>query len=274
MKKHKRSVAAIVLSAVLATLYCSYSIDTEDWTVRSQRLPRAFDGFRITLLTDLHGAMFADDHSRLLEAVAEAKPDLIALSGDIADEQTRVETLDSLLRGLCAIAPTCYVTGNHEWGREDTEQVLERFSDCGVTVLRNDFFTLEKDGETLVIAGAEDPHGPEGQQTPEELMDRIRRQLGDPYTVMLYHRNNSMDLWAPLQPDLVLAGHGHGGVIRLPFVGGLLGVDRQFFPKDCEGLYTEGRTTLAVSRGLGGMRLWNRPHLPTAVLRTDGAAEP
>jgi hypothetical protein len=70
-----------------------------------------------------------------------------------------------------------------------------------------------------------------------------------------------------LQPDLVLAGHGHGGVIRLPFLGGLLGVNRKFFPKDCEGLYTAGRTTLAVSRGLGGARLWNRPHLPTVVLR-------
>ena len=50
-------------------------------------------------------------------------------------------------------------------------------------------------------------------------------------------------------------------------VGGLLGVDRQLFPKDCEGLYTTGRTTLAVSRGLGGVRLFNRPHLPTLVLK-------
>ena len=99
-------------------------------------------------------------------------------------------------------------------------------------------------------------------------MARIR-QDGDPYVVMLYHRNDALDLWAGLQADLVLSGHGHGGVIRLPVIGGLLGVDRKFFPKNAEGLYQAGRTTLAVSRGIGGLRLWNPPHLPTIVLRAE-----
>jgi len=103
----------------------------------------------------------------------------------------------------------------------------------------------------------------------EELLDGIRKAVpGDPYVIMLSHRNNQLDMWASREADLVLSGHGHGGVIRLPFVGGLLSVDRTLFPKDCEGLYTQGRTVLAVSRGLGGIRLWNRPHLPTIVLKS------
>ena len=127
---------------------------------------------------------------------------------------------------------------------------------------------LERDGQTIVLAGADDPNAYRDMDTPADLLTRIRAEVpGDPYVALLYHRNNSLSLWSSLQPDLVLAGHGHGGVIRLPLVGGLLGVDRQLFPKDCEGLYTTGRTTLAVSRGLGGVRLFNRPHLPTIVLK-------
>ena len=271
MKKRRRKFwAAAVLTAVLAAVYCNFALDAEDWEVRSARLPEAFDGLRVTFLTDLHGAQFGPESQRLLQAVENARPDLIAICGDLADEATDRTMLDPLLTGLCAIAPTYYVTGNHEWSREDTEALLEQIAGCGITVLRNDYVLLERSGQTLVLAGAEDPNGYRDQETPEQLLARIRQEVGgDPYVLMLYHRNDSLDLWSKLEADLVLAGHGHGGVIRLPVIGGLLGVDREFFPDDCEGLYTQGRTTLAVSRGLGGARLWNRPHLPTAVLKTQ-----
>lgn len=268
-KKRKKGVLVLALAAVLATVYCNFSLDLEDWTVSSPRLPAAFDGLRVTLLTDLHGAEYGRDSRRLLEAVAQSRPDLIAISGDLADEVTDLDMLDPLLKGLVLLAPTYYVTGNHEWVRDDTEALLQRISACGVTVLRNEYTVLEREGQSLVLAGAEDPNGYADMETPAHFMERIRAEQGeDAYVLMLYHRNDSMDLWSRLGADLVLAGHGHGGVIRLPFVGGLLGVDRSLFPDNCEGLYTRGRTTLAVSRGLGGLRLWNRPHLPTVVLTT------
>jgi len=268
-KKHKRSFAAAILVAVLTTVYCNCSLDPEDWVVTSDRLPHAFDGLRITLLTDLHGAQYGSNNEVLLQAVRNARPDLIAISGDLADEDTNRAMLDPLLTSLCSIAPTYYVTGNHEWVRDDTEDLLTQIAACGVTVLRNDYLPLERDGQTIILAGTEDPNAYEAMETPEHFVARIRQETaGDPYIAMLFHRNNMMKLWAELDVDLVLAGHGHGGVIKLPFVGGLLGVERQFFPKDCEGLYHQGRTTLAVSRGLGGIRLWNRPHLPTLVLQS------
>lgn len=271
IKKRRRPLLLLALAAAVAALYCNFSLDLEDWHVSSPLIPPAFEGLRITLLTDLHGAQFGTDSRRLLDAVAQSSPDLIAISGDLADEATNLDILDPLLEGLAGIAPTYYVTGNHEWVRKDTEALLDRIAQCGVTVLRNDYEVLERDGQSIVLAGAEDPNGYRDMETPAHLVERIRANQGqDAYVVMLYHRNNSLDLWSELGTDLVLAGHGHGGVIRLPFVGGLLGVDRRLFPDDCEGLYTQGRTTLAVSRGLGGARLWNRPHLPTVVLTREG----
>ena len=270
MKKFLKRLGLVVLAAVLIHIFTMTQLHTECWQVTSDRLPAAFDGFRITLLTDIHGMSFGRESKKLLQAVEASEPDLIAISGDIVDRWSSDRVLQPLLTGLVQIAPTCYVTGNHEWDRDDTEQIIETIEGCGVQTLRNEWYTLEKDGQTIVIAGAEDPNGYADQMQPDELMAEIRAEsaVDDPYVVMLYHRNNAIDLWADLQADLVLAGHGHGGVIRLPGIGGLLGVDRKFFPKDCEGLYTKGRTTLAVSRGLGGVRLWNRPHIPTIELKS------
>lgn len=266
MKKRKLFwIALATLAAV--TIWTGVSLEAEDWSVTSARIPEAFDGLRITLLTDLHGAELGQNHQRLLDAVARAQPDLIAISGDLADEHTDTATLTPLLTALTQLAPTCYVTGNHEWARDDTEALLQQIAATGVTVLRNSYVTLERNGAQLVLAGAEDPMAYADQETPEELVARIRQEVGgDPYLVMLAHRNDRLAQWAALDVDLVLSGHGHGGVIRLPFVGGLFGVDRSLFPDNAEGLYHQGRTTLAVSRGLGGLRLWNRPHLPTIVL--------
>lgn len=271
VKKRRKTLAVLVLAAVLAALYCNYSLDLEDWTVCSPLIPEAFDGLRVTLLTDLHGAEYGQDSRRLLDAVARSEPDLIAISGDLADEYTDLDMLDPLLKGLAGLAPVYYVTGNHEWVRDDTEALLDRIAACGVTVLRNDYVVLTREDQSIVLAGTEDPNGYADMETPAHFMSRIRAEQGeDAYVLMLYHRNDSLDLWSGLGADLVLAGHGHGGVVRLPFVGGLLGVDRKLFPDNCEGLYTRGRTTLAVSRGLGGIRLWNRPHLPTVVLTREG----
>lgn len=270
-KPRKKYLLFTALLAAVTTVYCNYSLEAETWTVQSRKLPAAFDGFRIALLTDLHGAEFGPENRQLLETVRQCRPDLIAISGDLADEDTSMEILPPLLQSLKDIAPVYFVTGNHEWVRADTEAVLAQIAACGVTVLRNGYVTMERNGQTLVLAGTEDPNGYADMETPAQLMARIRREQGqEAYVIMLYHRNDALTMWSELGPELLLCGHGHGGVIRLPGVGGLLGVDRRFFPKNCEGLYRERDTTMAVSRGLGGLRLWNPPHLPVIELRCAG----
>lgn len=77
-----------------------------------------------------------------------------------------------------------------------------------------------------------------------------------------------------LGADLVLSGHAHGGVVRLPFLGAVFGTHYEFFPDYTAGLYTMGKTTLAVSRGLGGsrripIRIANQPEIPVITLRAE-----
>ncbi len=267
----RRFITKLFKLALIAALllgfwhYQNNTIQTELFSVASSRLPEAFDGFRIAVLTDLHGRSFGEDNAALLSAVAASNPDMIALVGDIADARTDLSILTPLCEGLAAIAPSFYVTGNHEWSIDDISAVLEPIETAGVTVLANEYRTLRLGAEEIVLAGVHDPCGPYDMTTPAELTETIRAAYPASFLLVLNHRNDALDTWAALGADLVLSGHGHGGVIRIPGLGGLIGTDRSLFPDYTAGLYTSGQTTMAVSRGLGfsgvPLRLFNRPEL-------------
>ena len=139
---------------------------------------------------------------------------------------------------------------------------MSRIGQCGVTVLRNEHLLLTRDGASVTLVGIEDKNAYADMATPEEVMAQT-----EGFTLVLHHRNDEPQLWADLDADVVLTGHGHGGIIHLPLIGGLFDVDRSLFPDYEEGLYETDGSVMAVSRGAGGVRLWNRPHIPTVVLR-------
>ena len=279
MKRKKRGcisrIAGLLILAIALGVFWWFeneTIVTETITVSSAEIPQSFDGFKIAVLADIHGEVFGENSSYLLKKTAAAYPDIIVMNGDLIDEVSHLDMLPDLLEGLGHIAPVFFVTGNHEWAVGCIDELFELLEDHGVTVLRNEYRTLTIDGGTIVLAGIDDPNGPFDQKQPHELMAEIREAQGDSYTVMLAHRNDSLDMWAELGTELVLCGHGHGGVVRIPFVGGLIGVDRSFFPDYTAGLYTKGGTDMIVSRGLGNsvvdFRIFNRPHLVVVELET------
>ena len=238
-------------------------------------LPGEFDGYRVVHLSDLHGHEYGEGNSDLLALVREQKPDLIVITGDLIDQESQLQMIPALAKGLAAIAPTYYVTGNHEWGlgTARVRELKNLLSQCGVTALSNQYEVLERNGARIVLAGVDDPNGYADQKTPEELYAQIGSEVPGLYTVLLAHRNARFDQYAAAGYDFVLSGHGHGGIIRLPFVGGLIGTDRQFLPARTSGLYTVGDSTLFVSRGLGnntvpfqGFRLFNRPEVAVVTL--------
>ena len=142
----------------------------------------------------------------------------------------------------------------------------------GVTVLSNRSVTLERGGDTVVLAGIDDPNGYADQKSPEAVAAEVRAVYGDPFWILLAHRNNYFPgHYSRLGADLVVSGHGHGGLIRLPFTDGLLSTDRTFFPSYTAGLYEENGSTLFVTRGLGNsgrtFRLFDRPEVAVVTLR-------
>ena len=275
----RRLLALLVAAAALGGFFWweQNAIAPEEITVESARLPQAFAGLRVALVSDVHSKEFGGDNGDLLEAVKAQHPDLIAITGDLVDRfSPDLEKAEDLARGLAAIAPTYYVTGNHEWalGTLAVKDLKEKLTAAGVTVLSNQYLVLERDGARLVLAGIDDPNGYADQKTLPELMEEIRQAEGDAFVLLLAHRNTDYDLYAQCGVDVTLCGHGHGGVIRLPFTDGLLSTDRTFFPSYTAGLYALEYGQLVVSRGLGNsgpsFRLFNRPHLPVVVLEQKG----
>ena len=239
-------------------------------------LPQGFDGYKIVHLSDLHGHEYGEGNRELLGRVREQAPDLIVITGDLIDQKSQLEMAPALARGLAGIAPTYYVTGNHEWalGTGAVKELKTLLRECGVAVLSNQYQVLERGGDKLALAGVDDPNGYADQTTPEELYAWIQGEAPGLFTLLLAHRNDHFGQYANAGYDFVMSGHGHGGIVRLPFVGGLMGTDRRFFPPWTAGVYTVGDSTLFVSRGLGnntvpfkGFRLFNRPELAVVELK-------
>ena len=253
-----------------------WGVQTTHTTAELEGLPAGFDGFTIAHLSDLHGHEYGENSGELVERVRREKPDLIVLTGDLIDRKSQLEMVPPLARRLAAIAPTYYVTGNHEWalGSATVKELKALLKECGVAVLSNQYEILERNGDQLVLAGVDDPNGYADQTTPEELYAWIQGKAPGLFTLLLAHRNERFGQYANAGYDFVMSGHGHGGIVRLPFVGGLIGADRRFFPPWTAGLYTVGDSTLFVSRGLGnnttpfrGFRIFNRPELAVVTLK-------
>ena len=259
-----RWVAALLI--LLAVGWCFlqwqlWGIQVTVTQVGVHGLPDGFEGLRIVQISDLHGHEYGQDSEALLALVAQQAPEFIVVTGDLIDQESHLAMVPALARGLAAIAPTYYVTGNHEWAVGGVPRLKGILTECGVTVLSNQYVTLERNGDSLVLAGVDDPNGYADQKTL--------------CTILLAHRNDRFDQYAAAGYDLVISGHAHGGIVRLPFTDGLLGTDRKLFPTWTAGVYTLGDSTLFVSRGLGnntvpihGFRLFNRPDL--AVLELTG----
>lgn len=282
MKRLRRFLIVLSILALLAlgVRWGNNCIQTDAYSFASPGLPAAFEGFRVVQLSDLHGKQFGENNARLLAAVEAAKPDLIALTGDLVDVKSTVDDVVPLIEGLVDLAPVYYVTGNHEWASGQAQRMVETLRGLGVHCLENEFEPIERDGQTILIAGVHDPNGRADQKTPEQLSAELHAAYDNPYWLLLAHRNNLFSGgYCRLGASLTLCGHAHGGVWRLPFTDGLIDTEMRLFPSFTSGFYqcTDencSRAWVFVSRGLGntprgGFRLFNHPQVAVITLKSN-----
>jgi len=273
----RRGWTVLLTLAILAALFLHWdntALQVTEFDPAFSGLPQGFDGCRIVVLGDLHSVFFGEENKTLLAAVEAQEPEYIFLVGDLLDAFREIPEgyAERTAASLSAVAPTYYVTGNHEWAIGDVPELKERLMSQGVTVLSNESVTLERNGDTVVLAGIDDPNGYADQKSPETVAAEVYARYGDPFWMLLAHRNNCFpDRYSLLGADLVVSGHGHGGLIRLPFTDGLVSTERTFFPSYTAGLYEKNGSVLFVTRGLGNsgstFRLFNRPEVAVLTLR-------
>ena len=244
-------LAALALALSLFLYQQTNVLQTTRYSWESPRVPRAFDGYRIVQLSDLHNKRFGKHQRRLLRAVREAKPDLIALTGDFVDLHTKsLAAATELLEGMQGLAPMLYVDGNHDPNSPYYQEFLALLDRYGVIVL-DGVTQLLRGGETMTIAG----YGYWEIQGPAIA----------PADIVLYHGPQWFPAFAAAGCGLVLAGHIHGGQIALPGGRAIVGPAGTLFPEYSHGVYREGASTMVLSRGLGTsgapLRLFSPPEI-------------
>lgn len=270
MKNKVFKIIKVLIIAFIVTYivigFMQNDLTVSKYTYTGSALPEEFDGYTIVLISDLHNENFGKNQSELINEVKKAKPDMIALTGDIVDEEhDSLRSVEDLLEGITPLAPTYFVAGNHELSDDTVVQygaLKELFDIYGVTRLQNDKVEIKQGEDSIKIHGINFI-----DKNIEKILPRANE--GD-FDILLYHSSNVFNKINTFGYDIVLAGHLHGGGIRLPFVGGVINNDGSLFPKYDSGVFVENGSTLFVSRGLGHSvipRFYNSPELVVITLK-------
>ncbi len=220
---------------------------------------------RAVVLGDLHNKRYGKDNEQLLATIREQKPDFILVTGDIptAKPGKSLDIAIRLIRELAKEFPIYYGNGNHEHRMRlypetygDMYEVYDKaLQEAGVCRLINANIVLEEYGIAVIGSEIDKLYYKRFGVQPmadEYLMGILGQPKDDVYNILLAHNPDYFPQYVAWGADLVLSGHVHGGMVRIPFVGkGVISPNIRLFPKYDGGLFTMDKTTMLLGRGLG-----------------------
>ncbi|MCM1045284.1 MAG: metallophosphoesterase [Candidatus Gastranaerophilales bacterium] len=273
-------LAVLALAGIWIMLYDSNRFVVREYAFRDSRIRR---GVRAVVLADLHNKQYGRDNERLTAAIRKAAPDLILVAGDLLTARPGVsfEPALHLLAELAAEYPIYYGNGNHEhrlglypdvYG-DMGSRYEAALAELGIRPLVNAHVQLADCG--IAVYGAQIDRRfykrfrvqPMDADYLEGILGRVDKSV---YNILLAHNPDYFPQYAEWGADLALAGHVHGGIVRIPFVGkGVASPGIRLFPKYDGGRFDEGGSTMLVSRGLGTHTIPVRLFNPGELLVLD-----
>jgi Predicted phosphohydrolases len=268
-----RILLALLLTGLAGTVG-SYRLTTGRYTLHTPKLRAPV---RLLLIADLHSCRYGKRQEKIIRAIEAERPDALMFCGDIADDKLPHENAKLVIDALAKRYPSFYVTGNHEYWSGEADALKESFRRSGATILEGAHTLLTIRDERLTVCGIDDP---ESGRFAEQLTTAAKGIDAARYTILLAHRPEAFPQYAAHGFDLVLSGHAHGGLWRVPWIlKGFAAPNQGFFPKYTSGIYEEGNTAMVVSRGLAREstripRLFNTVELVVVDILPATAANP
>ncbi len=270
-KKGGKLIAILVIIAVFLGLcsglviYQNNQLEKSFYQVKSSKV---VDNIRIVCIADMHLKQFGVDNGKLVTEITKLSPDLITVVGDM-NMESKPDDYDcviSLVKRLNEVAPVYYSLGNHEIDAMlfQKSKIYDDVKKAGIKIMNNETETVDIGGTKVDIIGL--------TQNPEEFDEYGRKffdkamENDDNFKLVLNHYpENFLGVLDDYNIDLALAGHAHGGQVRLPFIGGIYAADQGFFPQLCDGYHEIGNSRLIITRGLGKSgfmpRINNKPEI-------------
>lgn len=240
---------ALVIIFIILVIHSYIKLDITRYEIKDKRIDK---DLKIIHLSDLHNRNIKD---KLEEIINQEKPDMIILSGDMINEFKGDQENFFKLIPVLEKYKTYYTFGNHEEACIKTlkSDYLKRLSKTKLIILNDEKIKLT---DNMILYGLDvDISFFEGMRKKKLDNKYIEDKLGklnkDKYNIAIAHNPLMAYAYESFGFDLVFSGHVHGGLVKLPFLGGILSPEYKFFPKYYEGVYTLNKTKMIVSRGLG-----------------------
>ena len=259
-------IGVIVFICIVEWIREIVTFQVTHYDITSDKLNGLEHERKIIFLSDLHNARYGKNNEKLFAAVKEQNPDLILIGGDMLVGKTSSSTkvAEEFVSRLTKICPVYYASGNHEQRMKiypETygtafEEYRDKLEKKGVTFVENEYVDMSWDGCQLKIFGLEIPAEYYKKFRRMELkVETVEKQIGKInsryYNILLAHNPTYTNTYLEWGADLILSGHFHGGVVRIPGLGGIITPQWHMFPKYSGELTEKDGKYVVVSKGLG-----------------------
>ncbi|MFQ7522832.1 MAG: metallophosphoesterase [Terrisporobacter sp.] len=274
MKRKKIILSILVL--IILYIFIDINISQNFLLIRRYEVQsdKIENDIKIVQLTDLHCKTFGENNKNLIKKIKEQNPDIITITGDMINSDTsNFDELILLIKKLKNICQVYFSLGNHEDTNENINDIIKNIESSGAVVLESNYKDIIVNRNNIRIGGIYEYLI--SNMDKEKLSYSFAKKFNNTnnFKILLSHVPDSYVLWdgfKVINPDLVIAGHYHGGLIRIPFVGGLFAPEQGYFPKfDC-GKYNINGHDVIISSGLGTNsiipRINNRPEISVITL--------
>ena len=269
------AILFLVVAIFAIALASTYWLRVYNHVLYFDDLPPHLEGFRILHLSDLHSDYPNAPNVDIWRHIDRLDFDMVAITGDIilgrrlfyTGPITELDGHRAQFSALAARVPVFFVEGNHE--SHNSRQVAALMDEIGINFLRNNVAELEVNGGIIEIIGVEDYSTLRFSDFAE--FNALFATPGDNFQLVLMHQPQLFDRFKDSGVDLTLAGHTHGGQLRLPFFPTIYAPGQGFWPRYGAGFYYHNDAVMYVSRGIGTtyfpVRFWNRPEIAVIELR-------
>ena len=265
----------IIFSSVY--LYSRYlgikGLEVKEYSIVNSNLPKSFYGLKIVQISDIHYKVTTtkEDLEKIIFEINSLKPDIVILSGDLFDRNVEYtkkdfknlkEILSSIDYNICKYA----IKGENDLNIEKWEEII---SESGFTDFNDKYeFIYNNSSEPILLVGISSNYN---KKHIKETINSIYKDINIEYkySILVLHEPDIINYIDYSKFNLILAGHSHGGQIKLPFIGGIL---KDKYSKIYTNEYYDlGKTKLYISSGIGSskykFRLLNKPSINFYRLR-------